>query len=437
MTAASVTTDRPPVAGSPGAAGPGGAGGAGRRRSASRWRRRWYRLVVPLGLVAVLIAVTLVARAAEEPDLGDPQTLAPGGTGPDGASELAALLTARGVTIEPVNTYQEALRAVNRSGDAVVFLPKPTVVGAGLLYAGAPVDRRRVVMVAPDNYTLLLAGLPLTSGPRRWAPKAVAPGDGCRIPEATRAGAASVLRNRYFGRVEAGVRICYQGGLARVRAGGPEVFVVGSTDPFRNRRIHEHGNAALALELLGDADRVIWVGALTAEVDLDLPTLRRPPVDRSSGNAFADLIRGYPPGILAGLTLLVILAVLVALARARRLGPPVPEPLPVLVPSVEAVVGRGRLYQLTRGRGVALAALQAAALPKLAAALGLPANPPPTVEVVAEAAARRTGQPVEQVRRTLSGAEPADDQELIRAVAALDALVAAVRRDHPTGRMVS
>ena len=54
---------------------------------------------------------------------------------------------------------------------------------------------------------------------------------------------------------------------------------------------------------------------------------------------------------LALLLRLIVAAVLAAAARARRLGAPVAEPLPVLVPATETVTGRGRLYQRSRDRG--------------------------------------------------------------------------------------
>lgn len=399
------------------------------KRPPGRWRRRWYRLVIPFTVLALLIGVTLVARSLEDPDLDDPQTLAPSGTGPDGSSQLAGLLAERGVTVEPVDTLDQAQAALRTGGDAVLFVPKPTLFGAWLvsLAARRPGDHR-VVLVAPGQFHLQLTGLPVAYTGQRWASRATTPS--CPVPQARAAGVATALRNRYA--VEDPAGSCYRGGLVRTRVGGSEVFVVGASDPFRNRRIGEHGNARLAVELLAARDRVVWAGALSTEGDL--PELSRPgrgELDRTPGNAFEGLLAGYPPGVLAGLLLAVLLAVLVAAARARRLGPPVSEPLPVLVPAAETVVGRGRLYQRTRGRGVALAALRAAALPRLTRALGLPAAPPPEPETIVQAAARRSGLPADHVRRTLYGPEPATDGDLTNAVAALDALVATVTRDNP------
>lgn len=399
-------------------------------RSRSRWRQRWYRVVVPFAVLGLLVGTTWLARQLEEPDRSDRATLAPDGTGPDGSSRLARMLTDRGVAIEPVADLEAALAALETGGDAVVFVPKPTTFGAGFAGAAARLPaNHRVVLVAPSGFQLAISGLPVTPGPQRWAALATAPG--CDLPEAVAAGRASALRGRYA--VAEWELSCYQGGLVRTRVSRSEVFVVGSTDPFRNRRIGEHGNARLAVELLAARERVIWAGALPFEADLAPPRIGRPdrPERDRSGGGFGDLLAGYPPGVLAGLGLAALLAVLVGLARARRLGPPVAEPLPVPVPAAEAVAGRGRLYQRTRGRGVALAALRAPAVRRIAHRLGLPAPPPPDPAAVVAATVGRTGLPPDYVFHTLYGPAPDTDQDLTNAVAALDALVAAVTRETP------
>jgi hypothetical protein len=395
----------------------------------TRWRQRWYRLVIPFAVLGLLIGASWLARQQEEPDLSDPVTLAPDGTGPDGGSRLAGLLAERGVVVEPVTDLDQALAALERGGDAVVFVPKSTTAGAVFAgYAARQPAGHRVVLVAPSAVQLSLTGLPVARGQPRWAALATEPD--CRVPEAVAAGAAAALRGRYA--VEDRDAVCYRGGLVRVRPARAEVFVVGASDPFRNRRIDEHGNARLAVELLAARDRVIWAGALP--VQARLPALgppRRPDRDRTADGGFAELVAGYPPGVLAGLGLAGLVAVLVALARARRLGPPVTEPLPVPVPAAETVAGRGRLYQHTQGRAVALAALRRAALRRLVAGLGLPPVPPPEPASVVAAAAARTSLPAEHVRRTLYGPAPTTDAYLTTAVAALDALVAAASPASP------
>jgi hypothetical protein len=404
------------------------------RRAAGtgRWRRRWHRVAIPVAVFVLLAGVTWVARSVEEPDLGEAATLSPTGTGGDGSSRLAEMLVERGVRIEPVADIFQAEEALDSGGDAVVFVPKSTLFGAALAGIAAYGGRdHRVVLVAPSAFELAASGLPVDAGRTRWASADREPG--CTVPEAVAAGRATALRGRFS--VENESQVCYDGGLVRAQVGDAEAFVVGSTDPFRNRRIGEHGNARLAVELLAARDRVIWAGALPFEADFDLSGDLDAP-DRGERSrvrdcGFACLFEGYPRPVLIGLSLAGVLALLLAFALARRLGPPVSEPLPVVVPAAEAVAGRGRLYQRTRGRGVAVTALRAAALQRIIRALSLPPAPPPDPETVVAAAAARTGLPADHVRRTLYGPAPETDEDLANAVAALDALVAAVTLDRP------
>jgi hypothetical protein len=400
--------------------------------AASRWRTYRHRVIVPFLVLGVIFAVTGVAHRLEEP--GGRDTLMPSGTGPDGSSRLAALLAERGVRIEAVAEFTEAAAALEGGGDAVLFIPKPNFASSVLaqLAAIGP-GNHRIVMVAPRGDQLWFTDPAVVTGDRRWASAAVPPG--CDLPEAVAAGRATALRGRYA--VDGPGDTCYQQGLVRTEMAGAELFVIGATDPFRNRRIGEHGNAELAVGLLSAADRVVWADSLS--VDLELPAIQwpqlqapsRPERDRSPSGGLAELGAPYPPGLLAGLALAALLALLVALARARRLGPPVTEPLPVSVPAAEAVAGRGRLYQRVRGRGVALAALRAAALHRLVPVLGLPANPPPEPGSVVAAVVARTGLSAEHVRRTLYGPEPDHDRDLAEAVSTLDRLVGAVTIVNP------
>jgi hypothetical protein len=397
-------------------------------------------VAIPFGVLLALVVVTAVAYYSEEPNLRDPGTLSPGGTGPDGSSRLAELLIDGGVPVRHVATTDDALAAVESGGDAVVFIPAPGFVSPMVtsIIGGLPGDHR-VVLVAPGSLHTWFTDPAVATAGRRWASRAVAAG--CDLPEAVAAGRATALRSRYAFGEPAGTEgvSCYGGGLVRTGVGDAEVIMIGASDPFRNGRIDEHGNAELAVGLLSARDRVIWIDVHSFDLELDLrwPRLERPerPLwDRTGGNLLADLLAGYPPGVLAGMALAAVLAVLVALARARRLGPPVSEPLPVVVPAVEAVAGRGRLYQRTQGREVALEAVRGAALRRLAQVVGLPSVPAPDPDALADAVAARTGQPVHRVRFTLYGPPPTTDEELLLAVADVDHLVQTATRENPRGR---
>jgi hypothetical protein len=275
----------------------------------------------------------------------------------------------------------------------------------------------------------------------RWATKTVAPG--CDQPFAAAAGAAAVHESSYLGYQFDFVRnpraVCYDGSLVELRAIDVTVDVIGATDPFRNDRIDESGNAALATGLLGDHGRVIWVDVHTPDElaapqlpKLNLPNYSRGDQDRT--NTGNPLIDAFPTQLWAAIVLLLVAGLLLAVAVARRLGPPVAEPLPVLVPASESVTGRGRLYRRIRARGSSLATLRSAAIARLARLIDpfarspertLAADGPARTAFVHEIAAR-AGLSETTVADVLFGPAPADDAELVRAAANVDALVAAV-----------
>ncbi|GDY74619.1 hypothetical protein SAV31267_041040 [Streptomyces avermitilis] len=73
-----------------------------------------------------------------------------------------------------------------------------------------------------------------------------------------------------------------------------------------------------------------------------------------------------PSGWLWGTLQLFIAAALAALWRARRLGPLVPERLPVAIRASETVEGRARLYRKANARDRAAAALRSTTRTRLA-----------------------------------------------------------------------
>ena len=410
---------------------------------AVRRQRRWHRVVVPFAVVALLWVITAVAHAVEEPDLDEPGTLSPIGTGRHGSSDLAKLLSGRGVTVVRVTSSTEALDAAS-GRDATIFVPAPDFMHPAFLLATAELSgAHRVVIVRPGLRTLLFSRLPVTPAGSRWATAAVAPG--CRFAEP--AGTAATFRSTYTPFGEATAFRCYGDSLVGVWQGDTQSIVVGATDPFRNDRIHEVGNAALATLLLGEHDRLIWVDVhkreptdvrLPRAPGFELPDYRRDDVDRTGTGL--QTIDAFPPGLWAALALGLVAAALLALARARRLGPPVSEPLPVLVPAAESVTGRGRLYARIRAREATHAALRQAAIRRIATALN-PfgavrgrendlANPGPAGDALVAQIATLLDRPADQVRSVLYGPAPDSDQALVRAVADLDELVHAVLHVH-------
>ena len=124
----------------------------------------------------------------------------------------------------------------------------------------------------------------------------------------------------------------------------------------------------------------------------------------------------------------LVVALLVAVIwRARRLGRLVPEPLPVVVRSVETTLGRARLYRRARARGRAAQVLRAAAVGRVAQRCNMSRTTDP-LEVAAVAAAR-TRRPTVEITQLLVGPDPADDTALVSLARSLDALETEVR--HP------
>lgn len=386
--------------------------------SPTQRRRRW-RLVLPILPVLALITYSVTAHMIEEPSPSEPAYLAPAGDGPDGAAGLAEQLRARGVTIRTFTDSDDAFQALGPTrGDATLFVPSP-----GFLYSGQlnwlrwlP-NRVRVVLVEPDAAQVAAAVESVGASGRRWATGVAVRGADCVL---TDAGPAAVVRTRY-GRLEdstAAVESCYDGGLVRVFEHGKEFVLVGSADPFRAERAGEHDNARLALDLLSAKSTLIWLDLHEREPVPPQPS--KPPVveddqgdyDPPSGNGARPPKGPSPfPDWLFWVVLTLLAATLtVMLARGRRLGPPVPEALPVEVPGAETAAGRGRLYRRVRARGPALETLRAAARRRLAVALNLPAAAGP--ETLLPVLQARTGDDPGRLGEILYGPPPRDDDEL-------------------------
>jgi hypothetical protein len=421
--------------------------------------RRWMRAAGPFIVLLCLWIVTGVAHFVEEPDLGDPGTLSPTGTGPDGSSQLAEALQTRGIHIDVVTSGAAALTAAG-GDESTIFVPEPDFMSPTFTYGlGNLSGHHRVVLVAPGRVTMTFLPMPIFDTGERWATGTALPD--CTAPYAQDAGRASVRRFTYNTFNEPSTVDCYHGSVVRIEqptnprgvglAGTVETIVVGANDPFRNGRIGEHGNAVLATELLTANDRLIWVDVHKREprprgdLNLQLPQYRRGNQDRHSQGD--PLFQAFPAGLWAMLVLALTAAALLGVVRARRLGPPVSEPLPVLVPAAESVTGRGRLYERISARGATLEALQSAAIIRLARVVdpygGVPERelirrpgdaPSPAAEALIAKIAERIGWPAETVRYILFARASKHDDGLARAVADLDDLVDAVLHDNPTGQ---
>lgn len=409
---------------------------------------RRMRLIWPFAVLLAVIGATLGAHASQQPDLRDPAYLDPAASDGIGGDRLAAALRARDIPVVAADTSETALDLLRQTPGATLFVPAPSFVdlqslsGAGLLPSGT-----RIVVAGAEARDLERTGWTVTHAGTRWATGVT--GADCPIPLP---GPAAVLRHRY---ASPDGTVCFGGGLATYTEGPVTVVLVGAADPFRNDRIGEHANELFATTVLGGS-RVVWLELhdrenAAAEPEpsdsasgspLVLPTETddapgpvtpppgageedAPPQAGGAGPAGPPLTDAFPDAFWATVALAALALLAFAAAAARRLGVPVPEPLPSRVPAHETMLGHARLYQRARARGPSLDILRAAARRRLAEHLGLPRDA--SLADLAD----RAGLPPEHVRRVLGGDPPATDAQLVTAAQNVQKLVREVM--HPEG----
>ncbi|NIZ93083.1 DUF4350 domain-containing protein [Kineococcus rubinsiae] len=376
----------------------------GRARAA--WRRSRV-VVVPLGLL-VLLAVGLALAAPRTTR----DALAPTSVAPAGSRALAQVLQAEGITVREARTFATATAAVGGGASTTLLVTAPVLLDPDRLrevgrLVAAGTD---LVLVAPDAVVLDSLRLPLQVA---GVDPATERTPGCDAPDAVAAGRTRAGGNLYAPGAGAGgtPTVCFGGSYARVEAaGGGTVTVLGQRDVLTNQHVDQGGAAALALRTLGARPTLVWY----------LPS----PTDVADGGA-APLSSLVPRWVLPSAVLLLLAGLALAPWRGRRLGRLVPEPLPVVVRSVESVEGRARLYARAGARERAARALRSAALRRLRVLVRLDATAP--AHDVADAVAWATGRPATELRALLLPAEPADEAALVRLAVELDALEAQLR----------
>lgn len=378
-----------------------------------------YRL--PLIVVCALLATAALLGIAASGQ--SKNSLDPASPSPEGSRALAQLLDAQGVSLTRYDRVEDVVRVSDSRSTLVVTHPErmSAAMRTRLMSASAG----RVVLISPDEDLLqqFLPDASLTSAGGQRTDE-VAPQ--CALPEAIRAGSAQLageasvsLRNR------SGVSAsCYSvGGVPTLvivnRPGGQEIVVVGSSRPFTNEALAESGNASLAMSLLGTDRTLAWWVASTSD-----------PLSAGVGAGTASL-----SDLLPAWTYWVLLQVAVSLAiaviwRARRLGPVVQEPLPVVVRASEAVEGRGRLYEQTDAREHAARVLQLSAQERLRLSLGIPPGEGAgSIDALITSVSARSGRAPHEVRELLiTSQDPNSDTALRGYSAALDGLVSQVNR---------
>lgn len=368
------------------------------------WIRR-HRAGLLIGGAIALATVFSIIAGARAP-YSEP--LDPGNAGPEGARAVARVLGQQGVDVvvvrdaaafdqAPVDETTTVLvtsagslgpstadRLLRRVGEAHLVLADPPVGSLELfgLDEGIRVEPRRVTGDCAD---------PRFDGLRLRVDKATAypsPTDGCF---ATDDGALLVTD--------------------RDRA----ITVLGAAELLTNAQVIRADNAAVALRLLGQEQRLVWYVP-------DLADLRAGD-EVGLGSLLPDWL---PPALwLATLTM-----VAVVLWRGRRLGPLVAEPLPVSVTAIESTESRGRLYRKASDRAHAAETLRRAARSRIADHLHLPRGAANDPDVLTRDIADLTGLDPARVRELLApgGAAPRTDKELTQLAKDLAELDGEVRR---------
>jgi hypothetical protein len=336
--------------------------------------RAWQRTRFWLALgAALLLAAGLVALLSPQPAASlDPRSPAKGGS-----KALAQLLRHDHIAVRRTSSVADARRAPHA---ATLLVVRPDDYSAAQLRALRSAAGR-VVLLDPSPNALAAAAPGLSVGDVVG---------GTRPPDCAAAGP------RAAGPVDFGDRAAsYDSRSPMVRCyGGAVVFagpvaVLGSADLLRNDALTRRGVAALDVNLLS-ADRTV-----------DSVTWLLPGADASGAGA-PTVWELFPSGVHRAAIWLVLTGLVVVLWRARRLGPPVAEPLPVVVRAAEVVEGHGRLYRRGGSRAEAAAALRAGTAARLA---------------------RRRGTPPDaRAGRWLSGPVPTTDRELVELARALRTL---------------
>ena len=377
----------------------------------------WRQWRVPLALVAlILLGGTVIALL--KPTVIITGYLDPAGTDAPGARALADILSDRGDKVVRAVTPAAAEAAAGAAGPGGVTL---VITSPGLLtgrqlagLARVPGDR---VLVRPDQaaLTALAPGVGLAG----TAPVQPLP-PGCGLAAAQLAGNADMGGLRLKLRPELRPRrpaLCYPTGggasLVQYTASGRVITVLGTGNALTNGSLARLGNASLALNLLGARSRIVWLVPGSG-----LPGAT--PASRPKSLLNLIPLPAYLVTIQLGLAV-----VLAALWRARRLGPLVPEPLPVVVRASETTEGHARLYRSRRARGRAADALRRAMLARTRPALGLAADARPG-EVISAVSAR-SGSGAAAIEAMLFGPAPGDDAALVALADDLDALEREVR----------
>ena len=365
----------------------------------------WWRRARAWLLICLLIVIAGIIVGVLDRPIGN-SYLAPGSTSGSGSHALADVLTGLGHQVTSETSTGSAVAAASAGTTLVITSPARLSRAELAALAQAPAS---VLLVEPDGAALAAFGggvrIDLSGVPVANTPAA------CTLQAAVLAGTADMGGTTLTvpGRLAGRIQQCYPVGghpsLVQLTLRGRLVTMLGTGAPLTNGALASQGNAALAIDLL-DSHRIVWLVPPASAVAAPGP---------AGPKSFYSLVP------LSAYLVAIQLAVALLLAvawRARRLGPLVAEPLPVVVRAAETVEGHARLYQSRRARARAADALREGVVGRLSPLAGLPVMA--SRDVVVAALATRSARTPASVRDLLYGTAPQSDRALVELARDLD-----------------
>lgn len=372
------------------------------------WRRRWQLWVGLLVLMVICATIfVLVPGDGSERYSIDSTEL-------NGLGAMTAALEDQGVDVESVRTGAEALDALEEDPEAMLVVNEAVRDVNPEAASELGDENRPIVLISPSSMLQepeFTEVLPVGMDSDDVQPRPA--GESCDHPAAQAAESMAAATWLYALQNDddaaAGDEPSTGTGCFAAEdegAGGEYPFmetdagvVFGSPDALTNRRIVEEGHAALALQLFGQRDSVIWYAPAPGDVG------------SVEDSQMAEPIALLPEWFDALTQWLLICTGILLLVAGRRRGPVVVEPLPVQVPASESAEGRGRMYQQANAVEPSARTLRAAMLVRCARMLRLGAA---AEHAVIEAAARQSGHSVQHVWEVLDHRQLRSNTDLLR-----------------------
>ena len=342
-------------------------------------------VAVALGLAFVLVIVVVYVATRTPPRTSD--YLSPTSGSPGGSRALVNVLRDQGVTVETPETLAD-VRAVDSDPDEATLLLFDNQVVLGPEQRQQLLDvADRLIVVEPYDVELADYAPGVVLETTTYGGTSVADCALSAVEKAESIQGAAYLYNTSDS--DNPVIGCFADSygesdevysVVRVSTEGTEITIVGIGGAFTNGSILAAGNAAFALNLLGEDETLIWYRPGLADLESgEVPTLENL----------------TPPWVTPVLVLAMLLLLAAAIWRGRRVGPLVAEKLPVIVRANETMEGRARLYERAGAREHALDSLRIGTIARLAVSCGLPKRS--TVDDVVVAVSSLTGRPRAEV----------------------------------------